>query len=138
MADPLSIAASAIGTISAIGKTTIAVISFIREVRGARNDLTRVSGELTSLQMTLEQLHDDCNNAECVIPAHIEDNLVAAIQGCEKTVKNMESLLSRHREGGLARNVQWSLSSKAEMEALRSNLEAHKLSVNMALNMIQM
>ena len=54
MADPLSIAVSCVGLLSAIATATVRINGFVRTARDARADLDDVSRELSSLRTVLE------------------------------------------------------------------------------------
>jgi hypothetical protein len=71
-----------------------------------------VAGELTSLRITIEGLQEDFVNDDVDVPSSPQENVVSIVTSCSKTVNDMDKL--------------------------RSNLEAHKMSSNIAIDMLDL
>ncbi|KAI8657018.1 hypothetical protein NCS56_01307500 [Fusarium sp. Ph1] len=107
--DPLSIAAGCAGLISTIGTLSLSIHGFVRTCREARKDLDKVSRELQSLQSVLRLIEDDATNEEKPFPPYGQKRLKA--------------------------QVTWAIGGQGDVEKLRTNLEAHKSSLELALDM---
>ena len=138
MADPLSIATGVVGLVTAIGKSLFAINQFRQDVSEARRDLLRVAGELTSLRTTIEGLKEDFVDDDVDVPSSLQENVLSIVTSCSKTVNDMEKLLIRLLDGKFRRKIEWATSGKPDMDKLRSNLEAHKMSLNIAIDMLDL
>lgn len=138
MADPLTTITGVIGLVAAIEQSLFAINQFRQDVSEARRDLIRVSGELTSLRTTLEGLKEDFMDEDVDVPPSLRDNIVSITSSCSKTVTDMEKLLLRLLDGKFRRKIEWANSGRPDMDKLRSNLEAHKMSLNIAIDMIDL
>jgi hypothetical protein len=136
MPEPLTITAASLVVLCAKVITTIT--DFVREVRGARKDLLAVCDELSSLRMTLDTLCDDCKNPDFEILPNLEKNLALILNNCNKTVTEIEAIITNLLGSGLRGKVEWTLKSKEDVSKLRVNLEAHKMSLGLVLDMIDM
>ncbi|KAI1108829.1 P-loop containing nucleoside triphosphate hydrolase protein [Nemania sp. NC0429] len=111
--DPLSITAGAIALLGVVGKTIVVVTSFIRGCREACTDLTAVYRELLELQIVLELLRDDSDINE----------------------SSINTVLEKH-DDSKSTPVKWVASGKREVSSLKMSPEAHRGSLNLALEMI--
>jgi len=134
--DPLSITATCIGLASTITRTSLTVISFVKDVRGARNDLDAVSRELHSLKIVLELLADDCNDSTNKIPQTLQKQISGIITNSTGVVVDIEQTLKKHEGGRLSKAATWVASGKSDMIKLQSSLEAHKSALEIALDML--
>lgn len=134
--DPLSITAGAIGLLGAVAKTISAVTSFIRSYREARTDLTAVNRELLELQIVLELLRDDSDiNENSVFPDALRAQVLSVITNCNTIVKQINTILEKH-DASKSTPLKWVASGKKEIASLKMSLEAHRGSLNLALEMI--
>jgi hypothetical protein len=131
--DPLSISVGCVSLLAGVSKLGIQISTFISSVRDARRDMDGVSRELTSLALCLETLRDD--STKLTYPAGFRDNLLAVIKNCDAVTKDMGVLLQKLSSANLPRRIQWSITSKDEMNKLRSSLESHKAALEIALDM---
>ncbi|KAF2188990.1 hypothetical protein K469DRAFT_684254 [Zopfia rhizophila CBS 207.26] len=125
--DPLSIAASCLTLITAVGNSTRCITNFVVSCRDARQDLTATSHELSDLDMTLHILKDD---TEASGPNHLPEDLrqrICDIMGnCYSVLVELEALLKKYDGAGLDRAARWALSGRKDAEKIRSSIEAHK------------
>src|ERR1700761_1149775 len=135
--DPFTIATTALSLAGTITKVSLTVNTFVRTVREARNDLDAVSRELLSLKTVLELLADDANHApsDKPIPPNLEKQIKGIINNCDGVVNDVAALLRKH-EGGIVNGIKWAISGKDDVVRLRSNLEAHKTALELALDMV--
>lgn len=138
MADPLSIAATCIGLASTIARTSLAVISFVKDVRDAQSDLDAVSTELYSLKTVLEILADDCNDSPDKIPQILQKQISGITTSCAGVVVEIEKTLKKHEGGKLNKAAKWVASGKSDVIKLQSSLEAHKSALEIALDMVKL
>ncbi len=61
--DPFSIGAGCVGILGAIVKTSSTIRQLVRDVRGARDQLSITAQQLTALELTINSIEDD-HNAE--------------------------------------------------------------------------
>ena len=135
--DPLSLTVGIASLLTTVIKTSISITTFVRTVRGARKDLEHVTRELSSLQLSLSMLSEDCEEIE--LPASLEGNLRNVLKNCEVVVSEIERTLQKMKDGStLAKRIEWSISAQSEIDKLRSNLEAHKASLDITLEAISM
>ncbi|KAG7294533.1 hypothetical protein NEMBOFW57_004608 [Staphylotrichum longicolle] len=133
--DPLSITSACLALLSAVGKTSIAVTSFIRGCREARSDLTSISGELTQLQLVLDLLKDDASvGDDRVIPESLQTQILSIIKNCSAVVDNINTVLEKH--SGRTGVPKWVAFGKAEVAGLRMSLEAHRGSLSLVLELV--
>lgn len=132
MADPLSITTACITLIGAIGKTTQAVTKFVRTCRDAREDLAAVSRELSDLRIVLELLIDD-TATKASLPAAFEKHVLALVGNCLGVTTEIAGELDNH--DGRTGPARWAVGGKETMNQLKTMLETHKGSLNLALEL---
>lgn len=132
MADPLSITTACITLIGAIGKTTQAVTNFVRTCRDAREDLAAVSRELSDLRIVLELLIDD-TATKASLPAAFEKHVLALVGNCLGVTTEIAGELGNH--DGQTGPARWAMGGKETVNQLKTMLEMHKGSLNLALEL---
>lgn len=133
--DPLSITASCLTLLSAIGQTSITMTSFIRVCRQARTDLAGINRELADLKMVLELLKDDSDvENDRVIPLGIQAQIFGIIESCMAAIMNVETVLKRH--SGRAGAARWAIDGKKEVASLKISLEAYRGALGLALETV--
>ncbi|KAJ4116127.1 hypothetical protein NW768_011099 [Fusarium equiseti] len=133
--DPLSITTACIGLLGTVTKTTLAVTNFTRECREARSDLTSINGELSQLQLVLELLRDDTAvSDETNLPESLQEQILSIIDNCSAVVSKINIVLDKH--SGKAGVLKWATFGKNEVVGLRMSLEAHRGSLNLALELV--
>jgi len=134
--DPLSISAACVGLIASVTKLSTQIGLLVINVRGARRDLDAVSRELSSLSLCLEALRVDTTTIK--YPEGIRQTLLVVLKNCDLVTKEMEALLAKASSQHIGRQIQWAMTTSDEMNKLRLNLEAHKSSIEIALELISM
>ncbi|OBS20413.1 hypothetical protein FPOA_06783 [Fusarium poae] len=133
--DPLSITTACIGLIGTVAKTTLAVTNFTRECREARSDLTSINGELSQLQLVLELLRDDTAVSDGqILPESLQEQILSIIDNCSAVVSKIHDVLDKH--SSKAGVLKWITFGKNEVIGLRMSLEAHRGSLNLALELV--
>ena len=82
-----------------------------------------------ALQELYRRVEDNVFN----YPEAIKENLAQALVNCDVITQQIKDLLDKLRAGRLGRRIQWASSSRDDMAKLRSSLEAHKSSIEIAL-----
>jgi hypothetical protein len=136
--DPLSISVSCITLITTISQVTVAVTSFIREVRDARGDLDAISRELFSLKTVLELLAEDTEEPHSeTIPKRPRDQILDILKNCDRVVTDVQLSLQKHHTSRLGRAGHWTMGGgKGDVMKFRSSLETHKTALGLALDMV--
>ncbi|KAI1487247.1 hypothetical protein F5X96DRAFT_651010 [Biscogniauxia mediterranea] len=108
------------------------VIVFVCNCRGAREDLATINGELSELSMVLELLKEgSAINGGTGIPENLRVQILSLVKNCTAVVGKINDVLEKHKDR--AGIVKWVDTGKAEVAGLRTALEAHRQSLNMAL-----
>lgn len=136
--DPVTITGSCVGLLSSIATLTIHITRFVGDVRDSRKDMDSVRRELSSLSFCVESLIDDTSGDSTLYPDSLKLNLISVLTNCDGVMTEMNSLLESLSSKTLGRRVQWALSGQDEMNKLRSRLEAHKATIEIALDMATM
>jgi hypothetical protein len=135
--DPLSITATCVGLASTITRTSLVVISFVKDVRSARSDLDVISRELSSLKIILELLAEDVNDSTTQsIPQTLQKQITGIITNCTGVVVDIEKTLVKHGGGRMNKAAKWVASGKSDVAKLQLSLEAHKSALEIALDMV--
>src|SRR5438093_255177 len=71
-------------------------------------------------------------------PPQLKQSLVALLKNCDTVAKDMVKVLESTLKSKLGASVSWSTSGSSEMDKLRVRLEAHKASIEIALEMVSM
>ncbi|CAI6339555.1 unnamed protein product [Periconia digitata] len=125
--DPLSIAASCLTLIAAVGNSTRYITNFVVSCRDARQDLAAISRELSDLDMTLHILKDDTQaNGPNQLPEDLRQRICDIMGNCKSVLVELETLLGKYDGAGLERAARWALSGRKDAEKIRSSLGAHK------------
>ncbi|KAK0665947.1 hypothetical protein QBC41DRAFT_367225 [Cercophora samala] len=129
--EPLSAAVTVLEVAGAITSVIAAATAFMRDVRSARQEIIAVRKELTSLRAVLEILADDFHDAGRInFPDSVLERIVDVAADCQNVVGEIGSLL---KQGS---RVKWALSGKEEMERLREDLERHKATLSVTLDLV--
>ncbi|UPL02052.1 hypothetical protein LCI18_012986 [Fusarium solani-melongenae] len=133
--DPLSIAAGCVGLISTIDTLSRSIYGFVRTCREARKDLDKVSWELQSLQSVLRLIEDDATDEQKPFPPVIGQHVLSIVSNCNSVILEIEACIAQYAQKRLRAKVTWAISGQGDVEKLRTNLEAHKSSLELALEM---
>ena len=134
--DPLSISGGCLGIVANISTIVRDISKFISYVKEASKDMADVGGDLSALSISLTALSEDAKlNAE-TIPPDVAENIMSAVNQCGSVVAEISSLLQKMGTGKTPRKLQWVAFGRSDVAKLRLSLEAHKATLNIALNMI--
>ena len=135
--DPLSLSVSCYTLITAVAALSTQVSSFIRSVRSARSDVDALTQELASLRMVLEVLVDDSTDGSN-IPEPIEKQLLGVLANCNQVVSQIETALSKYASDGMVAAAKWATTGRDKVENLRTHLGAHKSTLKLALEIVDL
>lgn len=133
--DPLSITTGCVGLISTIGTLSLSINSFVRTCREARNDLDRVVRELLSLQTVLELIKDAIDEDK-TFPNTLAYHVSNILANCHLVVTELQGCVTKYGNNRLKTKASWAISGQGDVAKLRSNLEAHKAALELALDML--
>lgn len=137
--DPIAITTSALSLAVTVTKTTVNIHTFIKAVREARADLDAIYRELSSIKIVLDLLaHDAESEATKIlgIPKQLQDQVLGIIENCGSVVRQIDDLLVKYTADSKRRKIQWTIEGHADMAKYRSNLEAHKSALDIAMDMM--
>jgi Fungal N-terminal domain of STAND proteins len=133
MVEPFTIASVVVTLLTRFGTTAVTIRNFISDYREASHDLRRVSTELSTVRSILENIRDDLEAPNFVVSPSVEGGVTEVAKGCSHTVTEMETLLLKFLEHRRTRKVAWAMYGQGDMDKLRRNLEAHKLTLSVVL-----
>ena len=138
MADPLSIAASCIAVMTAVGQTTRLVRDFVRTYRNARTDLVRLSQETSGLDLILQSLHDIVSDGTGIagVPPQVLEQLDTIIRDCGSILDNIQAVLDGFV--GTWAETTWVLTGKKKIADQVVLLEANRKALDLALSTIDL
>ncbi|CCT72556.1 uncharacterized protein FFUJ_12434 [Fusarium fujikuroi IMI 58289] len=137
--DPLSIATGCATLISTIGSLSLSINSFVRTCRESRGDLDRVARELLSLQTVLELIHEDVTDESKAFPTTLEHHVSGIIMNCNSVVVELQECITKYSvDSRLKTKAGWAINGQGDVAKLRSNLEAHKAALELALDMLSL
>ncbi|KAF5556270.1 hypothetical protein FNAPI_5793 [Fusarium napiforme] len=137
--DPLSIATGCATLISTIGSLSLSINTFVRTCREARSDLDRVARELLSLQTVLELIQEDVADESKTFPTTLERHVSGIIINCNSLVIELQESITKYGgDSRLKSKAGWAINGQGDVSKLRSNLEAHKAALDLALDMLSL
>ncbi|KAH7253776.1 uncharacterized protein BKA55DRAFT_593431 [Fusarium redolens] len=137
--DPLSIATGCATLISTIGTLSLSINSFVRTCREARGDLDRVARELLSLQTVLELIQEDVTDESKTLPTTLERHVSGIVTNCNSVVVELQECITKYGgDNRLKSKAGWAINGQGDVAKLRSNLEAHKAALELALDMLSL
>ncbi|KAF5532458.1 hypothetical protein FMEXI_12415 [Fusarium mexicanum] len=137
--DPLSIATGCATLISTIGSLSLSINTFVRTCREARSDLDRVARELLSLQTVLELIQEDVTDKSKTFPTTLERHVSGIIINCSSVVVELQECITKYGgDSRLKSKAGWAINGQGDVAKLRSNLEAHKAALELALDMLSL
>lgn len=136
MGDPLSLILACISLISAIGKTSSLITSFVRRCQAACHDLDNISQELTSLKNILSLLEKNiATTNDQAIPKTLRNEIATSIANCGIVLRELDELLQRHN-GGVGQAVCWATTGTQDAAKLRLSLDGYRGTLNLALEFL--
>jgi hypothetical protein len=131
--EPLSAAVSVLGVVSTIATVTAAATTFMRGVRSARKEMVAIKKELSSLKAVLEILAEDFEDpANTTFPDSVLEQIVDVATNCRTVVNEIGDCI-RNQKGS---RFSWTMSGKADIEKLRGDLEVHKSTLSVTLDLV--
>lgn len=120
-----------------IGKASLTIKGFVRDVRSARSYLDSVTRELQSLKTLLELLVEDSfNPTNIIFPETLKKQISGITTSCESVVGEIEKAPEKHEGNTLSNKTMWVMGGKNDVAKLRSSLEAHKSALEIAFDMV--
>ncbi|KAK0617568.1 hypothetical protein B0T14DRAFT_525477 [Immersiella caudata] len=138
MAEPLSLAASCLAVITAVGQTTKLIRDFVHKYRNARVDVIRLTWEMSSLSIVLQSLHDmvsDEARISAAVPARLRSEVNAVVHDSGKVLEEIDAILKQHIMGPWTR-VSWALTGKRKICDRILVLEGNRKSLDLSLTTI--
>ncbi|KAF5572945.1 hypothetical protein FPCIR_14143 [Fusarium pseudocircinatum] len=137
--DPLSIATGCATLISTIGSLSLSINTFVRTCREARSEFDRVARELLSLQTVLELIQEDVTDESKTFPTTLERHVSGIIINCNSVAVELQECITKYGgDSRLKSKAGWAIHGQGDVSKLRSNLEAHKAALDLALDMLSL
>jgi hypothetical protein len=131
--EPFTVTTGCIALLAVVGQLSVQITTFVSSIKHARRDMDAVSRELASLSLCLEMLRDNSRNI--TYPNGFRDNLTGVLENCTSVTKEIEAMLRKLSSANLGRRLHWTFKEKGEIDRLRSSLESHKSTLEIALDM---
>ncbi|KAH8901936.1 Rho GTPase activation protein [Coniochaeta sp. PMI_546] len=119
---------------NAIGKTSLSLSAFVRDVRESRSEIDALSGELHSLDGVLDLLKDDASS----FPATLAARTPTVLQHCTAVINELEGyvmVLNSNELSTQAKKLRWA-ATKSHMAKLRLTLDGYKSTLGLALDLV--
>jgi hypothetical protein len=71
-------------------------------------------------------------------PPKMGNHLVEIVAGCSGVVEQIDVYLTDHMAQRVGNSIKWTVSGKDDVDRLRGRLEAHKMSLDLALSMVEL
>ncbi|KAI2628294.1 Rho GTPase activation protein [Xylaria nigripes] len=134
--DSQSLASDCTALHDKISKLLSTLADFVRHVREARSDLDAVSRELHSLQTVLGLLKEDA----VLLPLELAEQAPTIIEQCSHMVDQLDEYVSTLHNLVLSKQekrTQWLGTGRIETASFRAALEAHKVTIGLALDLVE-
>jgi Fungal N-terminal domain of STAND proteins len=139
--DPLSITASAIAVGSLVQTTLVSLNSLVRDYKAFSQELATLGSELQSLSLVISSLEKYVAGKSTLTAPLDDKHLVSALNACRPTVKAIKAKCKELRRSASQGSINklmvglfWS-STRTELQELRSNLESHKTTLLLSLQL---
>ncbi|KAK4186784.1 hypothetical protein QBC35DRAFT_254503 [Podospora australis] len=135
--DPLSVTASVLAVIGAIGTVTTTATKFMRDFQSSRKEIVAVKKELASLKAVVEILADDfgdatSNSSSTTLPEHVLQQVAGISENCLRVVNQIGDCLVDCRNSRL----RWAATGKSEIQRLQADLEVNKSALSITLDLV--
>ena len=153
MADPLSLVLGALPLAIQAVQASKALLGFMADIRGAPANIKAVSKEVHAFYNVLSSLSVVLKDQDVQTAISRNNTLLETVETLIKPINNCRAILgqlsvkleklrssytdTRDMRSSLV-GVKWSLFSKNEISKLQRTLEAEKLTISVALNVITM
>ncbi|KAF4462070.1 hypothetical protein FALBO_11125 [Fusarium albosuccineum] len=134
--DPFSIVTGCAGLVQIIGSLSVQIHTFVRTCRETRGDLDRVSRELLSLRTVLELIQEDAADESKPFPPTLKQHVTGIVSNCNAVVLEIQSCIEKYGDNRLKSKASWAINGQGDIMKLRSSLEAHKIALELALDML--
>jgi len=128
MAEPFSIAVGVLSVLSTVTKLSIQFPQFVSAVRGAKDDITGVRGELEAISVSLAKLKE----SERHIPEIFHKNIEELLSGCNVVLEGIYNQL-RVIQASRAQSWRWTITGRSELVRRKSSLEGYKSALSLLL-----
>ncbi|KAF9875353.1 hypothetical protein CkaCkLH20_07173 [Colletotrichum karsti] len=112
--------------------------TFVRDVRDSRNEIDGVTRELLAVKGVLEIIADDIETSSRPLPSSLQEQLSGVISNCTHVVGEVDRCIRDHEGSRVQKGARWVAFGRGDMARLRSTLEAHKSTLNLAVEMISL
>ena len=137
--DPISIASGIVSLSASAFKLAVALDQLIEDCKAVDEEMTTLQAELRNLSAVLKRLQNyvEGPGLSSVLPRDLIMDLGPIIQATKATFLRLEDLFHRLQKGGLGmvNRFRWVYNAK-DMSKLKTDLSAHKLTLNMTLTMV--
>jgi hypothetical protein len=133
----LAIVAGCASLLGAISKLTKEISVFVHGCRDARGDMDMVRRELASLAAILELIESDAKeHGQHTFPVTLAGQIDGIVHNCNSVLGKMTETLEP--KGGRMDKARWAATRRDRVVELRMSLEAHKTSLELALDLLQL
>lgn len=137
--DPASIAASAFTLAGGIATCSAAITNFVRQVKHARKDLEAINTELNATSEILSPLLISLIGSQgSPLPDAILVKIDGSVRQCISIVDRLKADLDHYKRDSVWNKAKWVLLGEKNAQKARENLEMHKLTLGLALQVLSM
>ncbi|KAM7197242.1 hypothetical protein V8F33_005670 [Rhypophila sp. PSN 637] len=134
----VGLVASCTSLIVAVGKSSVAIHSFVRSCRDARKELAETARQLVELEMVVNLIKDDfepfthesCQRLQ--MPDSLATEIPLIVDNCSMVLAEFDTIVAKY--GDSSNGVKWTLSGREKAAALNKQLDAHVRCLNLALD----
>lgn len=137
--DPLSITLASVTLIDAIAKVSKTGTSFLVDVRNAKSDIEAVIGESDSIKVVITLIANEFQQRSVDhVPKPLHEKIVGIIDNCVNLVADIDKSLAGYGSTSAQKCIKWATSGKREIAKARAGLGAHRVALELALEMLNM
>ena len=137
--DPTSIAASGITLAGCIVTCSAAVNHFVRQVKHARKDLDAINNELSATSEILNPLVLGLTESQgSPLPEAILLIIDTSVRQCISIVDHLKADIDHYKRDSGWSKTKWVLFGEKNAQKARENLEMHKVSLGLALQVLSL
>ncbi|KAK1780225.1 hypothetical protein QBC45DRAFT_114869 [Copromyces sp. CBS 386.78] len=137
--DPASIAASAFTLAGGLATCSAAVTHFVRQVKHARKDLDAINTELSATSEILNPLVVSLIGSQgSPLPEAILLSIDTSVRECISIVNRLKADIDHYKRDAVWNKTKWVLFGEKSAQKARENLEMHKLSLGLALQVLSL
>ncbi|KAJ2995132.1 hypothetical protein NUW58_g1362 [Xylaria curta] len=136
--DPLSITLASVTLIGAIAKVGKTGASFLADVRNARSDIEAIIVEFDSIKVVITLIANEFQQSVDPVPTPLHEKIVGIINNCADLVADIDKSLASYGPTSAQKRLKWATSGKKDIAKARSGLSAHRVALELALEMLNM